>query len=922
MKKVFFYSLMAFCLTANAYDGKDTLFSKQWPLQNNGQIILKNISDLERIQVRGISGIDINWVETGSLSAQANELIVAVLDSGVDVDHPDLKDRMTTTRWNFLDGNINVSDDMGHGTHVAGIIAANKNAMGIVGAADPRIKIMPIKVLNSQVNSFVYNGKLITDVIADAMVFAIKNGAKVINLSLGWPKLIDTAKVRSAFQMAEDQNILVIAAAGNNNKDLPTFPCAYESVVCVGAIDNRGALSDFSNHGSKVDIVAPGEYIVSTLPRMLESRVLRIKNYEVKRGSSQAAPLVAAALATLKLFNTNLSNDRARAFLFESAKPLSEDSKRFVKFGMLDMKALLASPANQEQSFLIPLLKNVTEVKFKKNDLRFNFNLPLKNISARPFTGTVCLELQSTDVQLEKTCFDELQVNGGEKINLPIAGSVGKLNIDSHLLVKIQINEKTYNSSVVFSRDLNNDPELKVFNLDNASFDDMAVINGDRKLSRMTRVLDKFRRLNYPEYFYLEKAKQTATQTVVSLLAQDKIKSIFLPKVNRVFSIHRQDVNLDGELDYFIYALSANKDQLLFINLDKNLSPVFGKLSTWSFPLSSFKGLPIDGGQEKFDWLQLNHKDLGKILVPAFYKAYEMPEQDNSKNILDRVIGQTPRLFFMNPIVVNDKVTVESRVLDGISVMKKLRTELGLFSDQSFTLVKAFPQTKEQNALGTVHALFSTSDEVSTKYFEILFSDKTIKINSIATNLSISDSLIYPVLNADDFILTALLNRASAEFLMLSNSSITSLQTISKEWENPIISMIGAFNQDGVRTMFVENRSTITLVRNGASALDLPIYRDSSFPGENFSETLSPILSEGRPGVFVNSTLIFGERLYAMVANNGDFIRPMNLSVAIPNGCVPLAPETLEDRSSFNYAFLCRESSGVVALKFLPMSEN
>jgi hypothetical protein len=929
IKTLILLSLTALSITANAYDGeiKETLFPKQWALKNNGQVILKDVSDLERVKVQGIPGVDINWIETGSLLAPKNELIVAVLDSGIDVDHPDLKGRLTSVRWNFLDGNINVADDMGHGTHVAGVIAANKNSMGIVGAADPRIKIMPIKVLSAQVSGFVYKGKLITDIIADAMIFAIQNGAQVINLSLGWPKLIDTAKVRSAFQMAEDKNVLVVAAAGNNNKDLPTFPCAYESVVCVGSIDNRGLLSDFSNHGSKVDVVAPGEYIVSTFPQVLESRVLRIKNYEVKRGSSQAAPFVTASLATLKLFNPDLGNDRARALLFLNSRALIEDNKHFVKFGMLDMKAMLNAAASpSDKSFLTPMLKNVTEIRFKKGENKFTINLPLKNISLAAFSGKVCAEIQAVDVSLDKPCVDLTLVNPGQKINLSFTGVLDNLNSDSHLVMKISIDDRSYASTIVFSRDLNSDSEMKVFPIDGAVFDDMGLINGERKLSKLTRVLDKFRRVDFPEYFFMERAKQTPTQTVISLLTKEngmhKIKTITLPLVNRVLSIHRQDINQDGELDYFIYALSANKDQLLFINLNKNLVPLFGKLSTWSFPLSAFEGLPIDGGLEKFDWVKLNHKDLGAILVPSFYKVFTMPELDNSKNILDRVIGQSARLFFMNPTVANEKVSVESRVLDSVSVINKLRSSLGLFSDQSLTLLKTIPQTKEQNVSGIVHALFSTSDESSTKFFDILFNDKTVTVNSLTTSMSVSDSLIYPVINSDDYILTTLLNRSSAEFLLLSQLTISSQATLKTNWENPIIAMIGAFNQSGVPTLLVENRSTVTLVKEGSPSLELPVYRDSSFPGQNFSETLVPILSSGRAAVYVNSTLIFGERLYIMVDDAQHFVRPMNLSVAIPEGCVPLAPETLQDRSSFNFTFLCRDPSGAVSLKFLPMLEN
>ncbi len=927
MKKIFLFTTLLTSITNQAADLRDPLFEKQWALKNNGQVILKNISELERIPLKGIPGSDINWIETSGQEAAKNELLVAVLDSGLDVDHPDLKDKVTALRWNFLDGNLNVADDMGHGTHVAGVIAANKNNLGIVGAADPRIKIMPLKVLSSQVSGFVYNGKLLTDVIADAMVFAIKNGAQVINLSLGWPKLIDTAKVRNAFLMAEQQNVLVIAASGNNSKDLPTFPCAYESVICVGALDNRGQLTDFTNHGSKVDVVAPGEYIVSTFPRNLESRVLRIKNYEVKRGSSQAAPYVTAAMATLKLFHPELTNDQSRSLLFQSSKLLTNDQKRFVKFGALDMKSLINTSSTTDlNSFVIPLVKGITEVKFKKIDRRFSFKLPIKNISSNIFNGEVCLTLNSLDINLDNNCFILSQLKSGELNSLQVSGTLNKLDRDSHQLIEINIAGKKYSSTIVFSRDLNVDSELNSNLVSGANFDEMAIISGERKLSKMARVLDKFRRLDFPEYSFLEKTKQTDTQTNISLLTNDngqfKIKSIIIPKVNRVLSIHRQDINQDGELDYFIYALSANKDQLLFINLNKNLEPLFKNLSTWSMPLTTFEGLPIDGGQEKFDWITLNHPTLGKILTPAFMKSYDLPEADNSKNILDRVIGKTPRIFFLNPTVDKDKVTIEQRVLDSVGVMKKLRSELGILSDSQLSLVKTIPQNSQQSKTGLINALMSTMTDQGLKYFQVSFSDKLFKATSLSTNFSISDSLIYPILNSNDFILTSLLNRSSAEFLLLKNSEVTSESVIKKEWENPVIGMIGAFNQNNANTLLIENRSTVTLVRPGLDVIDLPVYRDSSFPGQSFSETLMPIMSEGRPGVYVNSTLIFGERLYTMVATEQDFIRALNLSVNIPEGCVPLAPETLLDRNNFNYTLLCRDPSKGVNLKFLPMLVN
>ena len=337
---------------------------------------------------------------------------------------------------------------------------------------------MPLKVMNSQVKGFVYEGKVFTDVIADAMIFAIKNGAEVINLSLGWPKLIDLEKVKAAFDLAEKNNVIVIAASGNNNKDLPTFPCSYENVICVGAIDNRGDLTDFTNFGSKVDITAPGESIVSTYPSKLESRVLRIKNYESKRGSSQAAPYVAAAVANLKLLHPGLTNNQVRNLLFRSSKKnLNEKNNRFVKFGMLDMNRLLDLASTEEKdAFIIPLIKSLTEVKFNSSDRAFSFKLDIKNLSAMNYRGLICLSSPSNAIRIDQTCYSIDSIGPYKNSVLPVTGLIQDLRKDSHVLLNIQIDHKIYQTSLVFSRDLSKDSEVESYSLGQASFNDMALI--------------------------------------------------------------------------------------------------------------------------------------------------------------------------------------------------------------------------------------------------------------------------------------------------------------------------------------------------------------------------------------------------------------------------------------------------------------
>jgi cell wall-associated protease len=958
MKKIIFSTLLIQTLVPTLFaQTNDPLYAKQWALENNGQVILKNISELERVQIKGIPGIDINYIDTKDIQTSKKELIVAVLDSGLDINHPDLKDRIwydhklcdnipnasvkACNGYNYLDNNNVLTDDIGHGTHVAGIIAANRNSMGIVGAADPRIKIMPLKVMNSQVNGFVYNGKVITDVIADAMTFAIKNGAEVINLSLGWPKLIDLAKVKAAFDLAEKNNVIVIAAAGNNNKDLPTFPCSYENVICVGAINNRGELAEFTNYGSKVDIVAPGESIVSTYPANMESRVLRIKNYETKRGSSQAAPYVAAAVANLKLLQPGLSNDAVRSLLFRSSRKIGNgngNSHRFVKFGMLDMKELLIL-ANQEETsaFINPQVKSLTEVKFNSAERKFSFNLDLKNLSTVNYKGLVCLSTSSRAIQLDQNCLSVDSIAGHSTKSFPVSGLILDLGSDSHILLNIQIDHNVYQTSLVFSRDLNNDSELLSNSLGQASFNDMAVINGDRRLSRMSRVFDKYKRLDYPEYFYLEVAKQTATATVASLLTNEAgkfvVKSITLPKVNRVLSIHRQDINLDGKLDYFIYTLSEKKDEIQFYLLDEKLNPLFKNQSKWSMTLTTFEGLPIDGGVEKFEWIKVKHPILGSILVPSLYKSYTMPEADNSKVISERVIGAAAHQYYLNPVVSGDKVTIDLRVVDSVTMMKSLQKEMkidGDYDSRSVYLLKPFPQTEDESRNGVVKSLIVVDEDGVGKLFQANIGvgvKNYSNLSPLSTEKAVNQSLIYPVVSSEtgavtnEAIFTTLLDRSTAEFLVKDDKQIGSIIKLQEDWENPIISLIATFEENNQKTYLIESRTSLTLLRENEEKFSLPIYRDSSFPGQSFAETLMPILSQGRPGIYVNSTLIYGERLYSMIdTKNSGFIRPLRLSVGIAQGCVPLAPEVLSDKTQYNYTFLCAGSNKEVSLKFLPMS--
>lgn len=204
--------------------------------------------------------------------------VVAVLDTGVDGSHPDLAGRVLPGIDMIGDGAG--ADPNGHGTHVAGIIAAvANNGIGVAGAA-PEARILPVRVLDS-------DGYGDHSAIASGIVAAVDYGADVINLSLGGT---DTTEIlASAVDYATAAGVVVVAAAGNERQmgNGRSYPAAYDNVIGVGAIsvDDRSAM--FSNTGDYIDIAAPGFAILSTLPG----------GYGYLSGTSQAAPYVAAAAA-------------------------------------------------------------------------------------------------------------------------------------------------------------------------------------------------------------------------------------------------------------------------------------------------------------------------------------------------------------------------------------------------------------------------------------------------------------------------------------------------------------------------------------------------------------------------------------------------------------------------------------------------
>ncbi len=255
--------------------------------------------------------------EVWNESEKGSGIVIAVLDTGCQPDHPDLKDRIIDG-YNFTrdyKGDIkNFADNNGHGTHVCGTIAATLNNSGVVGMA-PEAKLLVLKVLQG-------DGSGSTKNIIEAINYAVDwrgpNGEKVriISMSLGGPE--NEPALHEAVKRAVKENVLIVCAAGNEGDgDEETveqsYPASYREVVSVGAVSLDKKLARFSNTNQDIDVVGPGEKILSTY---LEGK------YAVLSGTSMATPHVSGAAALIikqceKDFKRELTEDEIYAQLIK-----------------------------------------------------------------------------------------------------------------------------------------------------------------------------------------------------------------------------------------------------------------------------------------------------------------------------------------------------------------------------------------------------------------------------------------------------------------------------------------------------------------------------------------------------------------------------------------------------------------------------
>ena len=317
--------------TANAFSTKNYNSTNGYGLINGAAAVARAIGKNTFADVPDLGGN--NWgadlVKAPEVWAQGytgKGVVVAVVDTGVDYNHEDLKNNIWTNTkeiagngidddgngyvddnygWNFADQNNNTLDDNGHGTHVSGTIAGENNNYGVTGIAYDA-KIMAVKALDSS-GSGSYSS------ISKGIRYAVDNGANVINLSLGGASSNRT--LESAIDYASSKGVIVVMAAGNDGDSSPDYPARYasKSGIAVGAVDRNNNMPDFSNRSGTNQIAyvtAPGVKVYSSVPN---------NQYATYSGTSMATPHVAGVVALMLSANPNLTDAQVRQIVTETA---------------------------------------------------------------------------------------------------------------------------------------------------------------------------------------------------------------------------------------------------------------------------------------------------------------------------------------------------------------------------------------------------------------------------------------------------------------------------------------------------------------------------------------------------------------------------------------------------------------------------
>lgn len=790
---------------------KDTFSHFQWGVNNIGQKILKDIDDIHLETIIGKNGADINLKPSLLLlnGLMKEDVLVAVLDSGIDIKHPDLAANIyrNTAECNSIgeppfkptedkDGNGYIGDCMGfnftskteggdnivtdkngHGTHVAGIIAAiSGNDLGVSGLSN-RLKIIPVKVLGEQENESDSSGPSrnnenvngpLTTRIAKGIIYAIKAGAKVINLSLGWPSIMDTTYLRESFKEAHKKGIIIVAASGNNNNNSHVYPCSYEDVICVSSIGPDGKISNFSNYGGHVDILAPGDNILSTYPTAKDPDLFGVKGFEIKNGTSQAAPFVAGIAAILKGINPGLSNLDIRDKLTNGTKKKNSfglEKEKYTSFGEVD----LTNSINKKSiGRMVPVFKENKTITINAESRSFDQTITFQNYGKDIKNAKIKISNQRNDINIENETFLLEDIAKDSTRQIQIKGHIDDLYSDNNLVLNFSIESDGVNEKYINEYKLNRELTTNSSDFENylIELNKEDIPRGRRgekaPLPNLRTIPDPYFLNNYPEY-YVERRSKDAENPGLNIVLYKKEGDIFkentqlfLPNgliLNFILSV---DLNYDQNPDYLVGSIAVKDDKkyIQFSHFSKDGKPLYGEYSHFELKESNVFLEDI----RKISFIPIVTKELGKIAALSFFNNNEknhaslVDADQNPDPWVSKDYTKGPHFFYFKPELEDSKFVLRPRSVDNYKWRTQLKKQLSLSWNDEINILDLLPQSLTEKRLGISRGLISVGKNFFTRpYLVDLNTDDVLQIKELKVkNENLEGHQIIPTLELNE----------------------------------------------------------------------------------------------------------------------------------------------------------------------------
>ncbi len=568
--------------------------------------------------------------------------------------------------------------DEGHGTHVSGIIAAaGGNGYGVRGIAR-NARILPVKVIVDAPNNPIAPKtssagsaaplpkpsefdarakKAFVNQVARGMLYALRTGARVINMSMGWPGAVHTGLMNDMIQAAKERGVVVVVSAGNDSTLANTMPCNHEDVVCVGGHSPAGELAHYSNYGSAVDVSAPGTGILSTWPRhKVGERFSILAGYGYQDGTSMATPFIAGAVA--RLLGVGMSSKEAVTRILAGARPLQPNPQqspylpeKYIRTGNLDLtRSITMSP----EPLILPATKEKNGLLWDRKSKTIPFSISLKNswIQAKdvliegellhPPTSPAGV-LSTSSWQLKNWVEDEVKIlEGAIEVDDPLhlaQDLILKLKIKSTWGEDLQQSERELklelNVRVPFEK-LLADPKILRIPIQGLKFDQDTYMKtfithdpAENPEYLFVKVGDpkwELQILNRNQDHYEVGARGEIDGLFSEFVAPDG-RQLKFPAV--VFGLYKLDADFDGKEDYVVFFKDSNPFasqitgfKILYFNRDDQ-----GQLSV-------MKRLDYDNQNthipDNFQWLKIS--DLSgqrkEILVPAWVAEGKKPKSE------------------------------------------------------------------------------------------------------------------------------------------------------------------------------------------------------------------------------------------------------------------------------------------------------